>query len=279
MQQQGHCQLCQVIIKQVRDILLPVVRPDAYRERKSPTFSSYAASLMDDRSASRSHRLSESGLNVSSSHASNRTVSLDRTKSLSSNTVLKQQRQQQQLGSYSPAYQSKLDKLIKKLLKAGVDGDLGMVKFLLHWNQPSKDSTNNDTSVPKKSVTCHPLCECDNCIKTVSTMHYCNAVFYCCIMLLLLSLLQKLNVNSCDSDGFTLLHQACLHGHRRLVELVIEHDADVNAVTTQDRLTPLHYVCQYNHKDVCYHSNHKQGHNPYQAGVICVHICNDYIIS
>ena len=71
-----------------------------------------------------------------------------------------------------------------------------------------------------------------------------------CVLLLLL---QKININSCDSDGFTLLHQACLHGHHRLVELVIEHNADINVMTTNDRLTPLHYVCQYNHKDVCCH--------------------------
>lgn len=51
-------------------------------------------------------------------------------------------------------------------------------------------------------------------------------------------------------DGVTLLHQACLHGHRKLVELLIEHKANINAITTTDWLTPLHYVCQYNHKDV-----------------------------
>ena len=51
-------------------------------------------------------------------------------------------------------------------------------------------------------------------------------------------------------DGVTLLHQACLHGHRKLVELLIEHNANINAITTNDWLTPLHYVCQYNHKDV-----------------------------
>ena len=72
----------------------------------------------------------------------------------------------------SPAVQSKLDRLIKKLLKAGSDGDLGMVKFLLHWNNPAKDNSNGDTpssSVAVTTVVCHPLCECDDCIKKVSS--------------------------------------------------------------------------------------------------------------
>ena len=51
-------------------------------------------------------------------------------------------------------------------------------------------------------------------------------------------------------NGMTLLHQACLHGHRKLVELLIEHNANINVTTNTDRLSPLHYVCQYNHKDV-----------------------------
>ena len=51
-------------------------------------------------------------------------------------------------------------------------------------------------------------------------------------------------------NGMTLLHQACLHGHRKLVELLLDHNANINVKTTTDQVTPLHYVCQYNHKDV-----------------------------
>jgi len=75
----------------------------------------------------------------------------------------------------SPIAQSKMDRLVKKLLKAGSDGDLGMVKYLLHWNNPAKNNSDDVTSPAHVSVTpvaCHPLCDCDDCIKKVRIRDY-----------------------------------------------------------------------------------------------------------
>jgi len=46
-----------------------------------------------------------------------------------------------------------------------------MVKFLLHWNNTAKSNSNgvtSSTSVTVTAVACHPLCDCDECIKKVS---------------------------------------------------------------------------------------------------------------
>ena len=104
------------------------------------------------------------------SQPNNRSTSLPRGKSVSTNTFLKQQ---SSATHPSAAYQSKLDRLVKKLLKAGADGDLGMVKFLLHWNQPSKGGSDdvfssNTANTERPATSCHPLCDCDNCVKMVS---------------------------------------------------------------------------------------------------------------
>ena len=148
----------------MRDILLPVVHPGAYRNRKSLTMNSRTTDSVDERTASKSRHISESQLEATN----NRSATLGRTKSLSSNTVMKHHHQQAASPPSSPSNQSKVERLVKKLLKAGIDGDLGMVKFLLHWNQPPRGSSNDVGNTAKKTTTCHPLCECDNCIKMVS---------------------------------------------------------------------------------------------------------------
>ena len=116
---------------------------------------------VDEKTVSKSHRSSESQLPTTNN---NKSATLGRTKSLSSAAHLRHHHQQHAAAPpSSPLQQSKVDRLVKKLLKAGIDGDLGMVKFLLHWNQPSDTSATSK----EKSVTCHPLCECDSCIKSV----------------------------------------------------------------------------------------------------------------
>lgn len=148
----------------MREILLPVVHPGAYRDRKYLTMNSRTSVSIDQRTASKLRHTSES----QPEDTSNRSAMLGRTKSLSSNTLMKHHQQATSPPS-SPSNQSKVNRLVKKLLKAGVDGDLGMVKFLLHWNPPSRANSNDvGTNAKEKSTTCHPLCECDNCIKMVS---------------------------------------------------------------------------------------------------------------
>ena len=151
----------------MRDILLPVVHPDVYRDRKYLTLNSRTAGVD---ASSKSRHTSDSNPEATN----NRSATLGRTKSLSSNSLLKHHQQQAAAPPSLPISQSKVNRLVKKLLKAGVDGDLGMVKFLLHWNQPTKASGNDigtTTTTKEKSAACHPLCECDNCVKMVSILN------------------------------------------------------------------------------------------------------------
>ena len=147
----------------MRDILLPVINPHAYRQRKSLTLSHHAT--LAERAPTKLHQVSNSH---EYSTNENNISSLGRTKSLSLHPHLRQQ--QQPAPPLLSMHQSKVDRLVKKLLKAGTDGDLGMVKFLLHWNQPPKAASSEISSVATKakSASCHPLCDCDNCIKMVS---------------------------------------------------------------------------------------------------------------
>lgn len=58
-----------------------------------------------------------------------------------------------------------------------------------------------------------------------------------------------LGVNSCNTDGFTPLHVAALHGHAALAAMLIRHGANVNARTNQST-TPLHLASQNSHIQV-----------------------------
>ena len=47
-----------------------------------------------------------------------------------------------------------------------------------------------------------------------------------------------------EHNGFTPLHQACIHNHPDIVLILIERGADVNAVNSAGH-TPLHYACEW----------------------------------
>lgn len=57
-------------------------------------------------------------------------------------------------------------------------------------------------------------------------------------------------VNKLNEDGWTPLFTAALNGHRDVVELLLNKNADVNA-TDSDLRTPLHIACFKGHKKIC----------------------------
>ena len=58
-----------------------------------------------------------------------------------------------------------------------------------------------------------------------------------------------LSANSHDSEGFTPLHKASLHGHTKIVEELIKFGANVDSLTSRAQHTPLHYACIYHHNE------------------------------
>mmetsp|Transcript_26616 Transcript_26616/g.87363 ORF Transcript_26616/g.87363 Transcript_26616/m.87363 type:complete len:259 (-) Transcript_26616:55-831(-) len=59
------------------------------------------------------------------------------------------------------------------------------------------------------------------------------------------------DVNSVDSEFLqtTALHRASLHGHGNIVDILLDHGANINFATIW-RSTPLHYAVVRGHKDV-----------------------------
>nr|XP_033490480.1 ankyrin repeat domain-containing protein 27-like [Epinephelus lanceolatus] len=116
---------------------------------------------------------------------------------------------------------------VEKLLRAVADGDVEMVRYLLEW----MDEEEDEGEFRSEALLCHPLCQCPTCAPTQK-----------------LSVMQAgtLGVNSCNTDGFTPLHVAALHGHSALAALLIRHGASVNARTNQSA-TPLHLASQNSH--------------------------------
>ncbi|KAM4573022.1 ankyrin repeat domain-containing protein 27 isoform 2-T2 [Odontesthes bonariensis] len=120
---------------------------------------------------------------------------------------------------------------VEKLLRAVADADVEMVRYLLEWIDEEEEDGGELQSEP---LLCHPLCQCPNCAPSqkLSVQHA-----------------GALGVNSCNSDGFTPLHVAALHGHSALAALLIRHGSSVNARTNQNA-TPLHLACQNSHVQV-----------------------------
>lgn len=59
-------------------------------------------------------------------------------------------------------------------------------------------------------------------------------------------LLDKNNVDAADEEGMTLLHWACDRGLEDMVQVLIDHKADVNS-RDADQQTPLHYAAACEH--------------------------------
>lgn len=111
---------------------------------------------------------------------------------------------------------------------------------------------------------CHPLCSCDRCERLLSqnicsttpTVHSCDdrgftAMHVACmygkpkIVELLLEF--QANIESCDYSGATPLHYAAMRGHQNALLLLLHSGADVNAVDSE-RSTALHFCCNNGHE-------------------------------
>ncbi|XP_014243304.1 ankyrin repeat domain-containing protein 27-like [Cimex lectularius] len=106
---------------------------------------------------------------------------------------------------------------IERALRAIAFGDITLACFYLGLEMNSNESLNNN---------CHPLCSCKN--KKFNPLDTKNA----------------LDVNSCNAEGFTPLHEAAKYGQTELIKLLIGVSADVNVQTFKSGMTPFHLACQ-----------------------------------
>lgn len=108
------------------------------------------------------------------------------------------------------------------LLRAVTYDDLPMLCYYLGLPVPLNSSKNDSSTL------CHPLCNCEKC----ETVYVNNTEFE-----------NKQNINVCNSEGYTALHVASLHGQVDIVKLLLSNGALPNVMTNKG-MTALHLACQ-----------------------------------
>jgi ankyrin repeat protein len=126
-------------------------------------------------------------------------------------------------------------KKVERLLRAVACGDIRLACFYLGLNGPISTSSNCEVQPPSdvKSL-CHPLCTCEKC-KLVDGDVYEDDIK---------QNEDILNINVCNSDGFTALHVASMHGHVDMMRVLLDAGAEINVTTRTKGVTPLHLACQ-----------------------------------
>lgn len=79
---------------------------------------------------------------------------------------------------------------------------------------------------------CHPLCSCLKCQLKVVEM--------------------EPNVNLRSENGITLLHVAAFYGEPKMISILLNLNANVNAINNDDNCTPLHFAAAKGHQHVLF---------------------------
>ncbi|XP_025115777.1 ankyrin repeat domain-containing protein 27-like isoform X1 [Pomacea canaliculata] len=127
----------------------------------------------------------------------------------------------------SPVFQRQpSSSIIDEFFKCVQDGDEEAVKGLLQRPQ----RTSEELTIKL----CHPLCSCDKCEKLLASSR---------------SNSNLVTAYTRDNRGYTALHMAAYHGQGKLIDLLIQSGAVVDA-TDYLGLTPLHLACQRGFQNV-----------------------------
>lgn len=79
---------------------------------------------------------------------------------------------------------------------------------------------------------CHPLCSCLKCQLKIVQM--------------------EPNVNLRSEKGLTLLHVAAFYGEPKMISILLNLNANVNAINNDDECTPLHFAAARGHQHVLF---------------------------
>ncbi|EEB15028.1 ankyrin repeat-containing protein, putative [Pediculus humanus corporis] len=140
-------------------------------------------------------------------------------------------------------------KKIEKIFRAIEIGDVNLVCFYFGFDASDfvPSASDNITLLKNKErenyTRCHPLCACKKCTalieetsredKTISFSHK-----------------KTINLNTCNSDGYTALHVASKAGKIDLVKGFIKNGAGLNVQTSSKKWTPLMLAVQNQRLDV-----------------------------
>lgn len=123
-------------------------------------------------------------------------------------------------------------KQVEKVIRCIADGDIMLACYYMGLEAPCpqpKDSSNEGKSY------CHPLCTCDKCRPSDILDENPNANEY---------EKKSMYINVCNSEGFTALHVAAMHGRTDMVRLLMDSGSYTNVQTRSKGVTPLHLACQ-----------------------------------
>ncbi|CAH0719466.1 unnamed protein product, partial [Brenthis ino] len=140
-------------------------------------------------------------------------------------------------------------KRIERILQAISYGDVKLACFYMNINYENYINAN---TIPK-GTSCHPLCECQMCKKTHTTisdydvnfsdtngltaLHYASR--YGLVELCKILILNKANVNSSNKKGKTPLHLAALNNKTVVISFLLDNGANINAIDLSGN-TALH---------------------------------------
>jgi hypothetical protein len=124
-----------------------------------------------------------------------------------------------------------VDPRVDKCFRAISLGDIRLACYYLGIDPFASSSPSTRRPSTAK---CHPLCKCDVCVDDAAAGAADSGV---------------LDVDCCNSDGYTPLHMAALHNRAEIVKALLVNDADPNKKTVRG-MTPLHLACQCNLVDV-----------------------------
>ncbi|CAO1408245.1 unnamed protein product [Diamesa serratosioi] len=108
------------------------------------------------------------------------------------------------------------------------NNEIDLVK-LIKVNYSTLLTTNDDE---KEFFMCHPLCSCLKCQLKVVQM--------------------EPNVNLRSENGLTLLHVAAFYGEPKMISILLNLNANVNATNVEDECTPLHFAATRGHQHVLF---------------------------
>ena len=121
------------------------------------------------------------------------------------------------------------------LFEAVEEGDVELVRFKLFSSAKSGKSsvsTSSKSTLLSDTSNCHPLCQCDKCLKIARAKS-----------------LSAVDASSATAEGQTALHVAALHGQADVARMLLEEGVNPNPWNMRQH-TPLHFACQYNHPEI-----------------------------
>lgn len=140
-------------------------------------------------------------------------------------------------------------KRLERIIQAISYGDVKLACFYMNIDYENYANTNSTN----KSSSCHPLCECQFCKKTLQKIsdvdvnfadtNGCTALHYAARYgldeLCKILILNKGNVNTCNKKGQTPLHLAAINNKTMVISCLLDNGANINAIDFSGN-TPLH---------------------------------------